>query len=103
MKSQFAEITMAATLGLALIFTSCSDNETIAVESGSFTDVRDGQTYKTVKIATLTWMAENLNYNAEGSKCYDNYPSICEAYGRLYDWETAKTACPDGWHLPSVL
>ncbi len=101
MKNQFAEITMAATLGLALAFTSCSDNKAITVESGSFTDVRDGRTYKTVKIATLTWMAENLNYNAEGSKCYDNYPSICEAYGRLYDWETAMKACPSGWHLPS--
>jgi len=22
-------------------------------------------------------------------------------YGRLYDWKTAKTVCPSGWHLPS--
>jgi uncharacterized protein (TIGR02145 family) len=22
-------------------------------------------------------------------------------YGRLYDWATAMTACPEGWHLPS--
>jgi uncharacterized protein (TIGR02145 family) len=47
-------------------------------------------------------MAENLNYaTAEGSWCYDNQPSYCETYGRLYDWVTARTACPDGWHLPS--
>jgi uncharacterized protein (TIGR02145 family) len=25
----------------------------------------------------------------------------CDKYGRLYEWETAKTACPSGWHLPS--
>jgi uncharacterized protein (TIGR02145 family) len=46
-------------------------------------------------------MAENLNYNASGSKCYDNQDSYCDTYGRLYNWETAKTACPSGWHLPS--
>jgi uncharacterized protein (TIGR02145 family) len=26
---------------------------------------------------------------------------MCENYGRLYDWTTAKKACPSGWHLPS--
>jgi len=48
-----------------------------------------------------TWMAENLNYNANGSKCYENQESNCAKYGRLYNWETAKSACPKGWHLPS--
>jgi uncharacterized protein (TIGR02145 family) len=46
-------------------------------------------------------MAENLNYNTNNSKCYDNNESNCEKYGRLYNWETAKQACPAGWHLPS--
>ncbi len=46
-------------------------------------------------------MAENLNYNADGSKCYENQESNCQKYGRLYDWKTSLSACPKGWHLPS--
>jgi uncharacterized protein (TIGR02145 family) len=59
-------------------------------------------------------MAENLNYNASGSRCYDDDLANCDAYGRLYSKAMAsensslynnnnliiRGVCPDGWHLP---
>jgi len=80
-----------------------------------------GQTYRTTRIDKQIWMAENLNYDASGSKCNDNKAANCATYGRLYNWATAmaldascnssycasqisakhRGICPDGWHIPS--
>jgi len=69
---------------------------------GMFTDGRDGKRYYTRVIGGKRWMAENLNYQtASGSWCYGSDNSNCGKYGRLYDWKTAKTVCPAGFHLPS--
>jgi uncharacterized protein (TIGR02145 family) len=46
-------------------------------------------------------MAENLNFEIADSYCYNNDPKNAEIYGRLYTWEAAKKAVPNGWHLPS--
>ncbi|MBX2874668.1 MAG: hypothetical protein KTR30_21275 [Saprospiraceae bacterium] len=50
---------------------------------------------------SMTWMAQNLNFEMAESKCKYDSDANCEAHGRLYTWEAATSACPDGWHLPS--
>ncbi len=68
----------------------------------TFTDPRDGQTYKTVELNGLIWMAENFNYDVgEGCWAHKDDPQNIKKFGRLYDWEAARKASPSGWRLPT--
>lgn len=109
----------------ALLTSSCEKEDDLKIDNSlqTFTDSRDGNVYKTIKIGSQVWMAENLRYlpsvsepgvisaeiplyyvysytgtslaGAKGSFYYG-------AYGVLYNWAAAKAVCPAGWHLPTI-
>lgn len=88
------------------------------------TDI-EGNMYKTVKIGTQVWMAENLKAtkysdnavipnvtdNAEWivltadaySWAQNNEATFKPLYGALYNWYAVETGklCPTGWHVPT--
>lgn len=99
-------------LFIFIILVSC-DKEQPELIYSQLVDKRDGQAYKCVEIGNQIWMAENLNYidhdyypdtinfntlmiKPDGPLYYDN-----GKFGVLYNWEAAKTAAPEGWHIPT--
>lgn len=51
---------------------------------------------------SMTWMAQNLNYEMAESRCFNGSGVDCNSHGRQYTWLASQGACPKGWHLPSV-
>lgn len=100
---------------ILLCFNACSNTDssnssqsltqattTSPADPNTLVDPRDNQSYKIIHLADgKTWMAENLNFKSEDSWLYNNDENNAQKYGRLYSWESAKTACPTGWRLPS--
>ncbi|MCF0225689.1 MAG: fibrobacter succinogenes major paralogous domain-containing protein [Fibrobacter sp.] len=71
------------------------------LKPNEYRDARDKQVYRLVRIDGIEWFADNLNYDAKGSFCYKDSDENCMAYGRLYTWSAAQSACPSGFRLPA--
>lgn len=84
---------------------------------GTMTDSRDGHVYKTTSFTVngtvQTWMAEDLKFDAPGSKCLVDSLGSCETMGRIYTWfdvvqqdsidvQDHRGICPDGWRIPTA-
>jgi uncharacterized protein (TIGR02145 family) len=103
---------IAITAIFMFAFAACKDDDKpvtpLNVNEGILTDTRDNITYKTIRIGTQTWMAENLRYS--GSLSSGNLSvgaqdcdSDCGDPQVKYNKAGAQVACPTGWHLASDL
>jgi uncharacterized protein (TIGR02145 family) len=78
-------------------------------EFGSFKDPRDGKEYPTVKLNGIEWFRDDLDYEDAGDYTggmgdfFDLHtPSYKEEKSsRMYGFEEAQHACPDGWTIPT--
>lgn len=99
-----------ACLTTVFSFSFAQDSRKFDHTVGSFVDPRDGKEYKTITFIKhhhgtdlmRTWYAENVRFEVEGSVCYNDIKEYCDKYGRLYNYEQANKACPEGWHVPTL-
>ena len=103
---------LAILICLPFAFTSCSDDDDVptslipASDKGVYTDERDGNEYQWVRYGNLEWMAENFRYDLRDEdycRVYsgDSRTLDPKVYGRLYTYQGAVNACPEGWRLPT--
>ncbi|MBN2613458.1 MAG: fibrobacter succinogenes major paralogous domain-containing protein [Bacteroidales bacterium] len=124
-KKNYLFIYTLTILFVCIITTSNCEKDDPAVnqtENGTVSDI-DGNVYKTVKIGTQVWMAENLKTTkyrngdvipevtdndewgklSTGACCTNNNDADNVAiYGRLYNWYAASDSrkiAPAGWHV----
>jgi uncharacterized protein (TIGR02145 family) len=90
-------------ISIVILFLICSISN-YGQTLDRFRDLRDGKSYKYIKIGNQMWMAENLDFRPEKDRYWVNGGGLCSIaiYGTSYTWEIAKTVCPSGWHLPNI-
>lgn len=73
-------------------------------EECTFTDDRSRFVvkYNVVRINDQLWLAENLAYAETDHLSVNNDAKNDSEFGYLYKYDAARTACPDGWRLPSA-
>lgn len=98
----------------SLRFYDCKEYDCVTMEYlnpkvsyGELLDKRNNKVYSTVVISNNVWTAQNIDFKTENdsiaqSWCYNNDTLYCQKYGRLYNWEAAQKACPEGWRLPTA-
>lgn len=65
------------------------------------TTLIDGKKFYVADIDGTTWMTSNL-YNTQSGISF-HLASVTDSFlGRYYTWEEARSACPEGWRLPTA-
>ena len=72
-----------------------------ANSSRELIDSRDGNRYKIITLGKQLWLAKNASFITPDSLCPQGNKSLCDSFGRIYNWYDALHACPSGTHLPT--